>query len=845
MQKSLRKLFSLIFVLVFSMMLLVACGEKEPEGITEKTLEALVFEDATYEYDGTEKKLLVENPYEEQGVAVTYRNNKNSKPGTYTVTAIIKYEELKVEKLAKLTITKATSVLEAEATQSLYVTDKNFGVSYKLNNNAQQVLIVDNDGNPVSTEQLIKEGTYSLELYAPENDLYKESNHVKVTVNVIKSKFDIQYNSKEVEANGSEQSLLIEGTLPSGYIVEYTNNKGTEDGSYFAVATIKDANGVVVETHNAVLKIENPENEEFKKYLDEFFVSYLEEDQLSVNIFCEDPSKFGLEHYEAEWYTYETFGDEEIEHDLNLFKEMLAELEEFKDAELNDLQESAYKTVENFLKYYVDYYTMEDSFFKKILYVDQFGGYVADFGTYMEAYSLRSELEVQDIVKYIESTKTAFPSYLDFIADKTEKGYALSDFTISEMRKYLDEILSNEEGYYLEDILLEKIDNLEFLSDSQKESYKEQVTKAINDCFMVGVQELYDGLKQYSGKLAEEDQGYWATYEDGKEMYILQLENLLGLDIDAEAYVSEIDKAVNSTVKEVINTQTVLINKYNISTWQQLENLIDKNVIFDGTPEEMMVYLKEFAKTIVPELQTEPNINIKEMDETSAKVSNAVAYYMKSALDNTGGENITLNPVKLAESTKNDLLSTLAHEGYPGHLYAYVYSKELGLSSTATVMTSTAHGEGWATYVSIKLFEYAMENSTSDQFKDVMKYLRANELSSFLLETRIDAGIHLEGWTVEDVAAYMDKLGYSSDSAKEIYNLMIEMPSQYAAYGYGKYIVNNLHQQAKKYLGYHYNEIEFNAMILSKGWTNLGILQETYNDYMEAKCHELGIEFNK
>ena len=31
MQKSLRKLFSLIFVLVFSMMLLVACGEKEPE----------------------------------------------------------------------------------------------------------------------------------------------------------------------------------------------------------------------------------------------------------------------------------------------------------------------------------------------------------------------------------------------------------------------------------------------------------------------------------------------------------------------------------------------------------------------------------------------------------------------------------------------------------------------------------------------------------------------------------------------------------------------------------------------------------------------------------------------
>ena len=50
--------------------------------------------------------------------------------------------------------------------------------------------------------------------------------------------------------------------------------------------------------------------------------------------------------------------------------------------------------------------SIEDSTFMNITYVDQFGGYVADFGTYMEAYSLRSELEVQDIVKYIESTKS-------------------------------------------------------------------------------------------------------------------------------------------------------------------------------------------------------------------------------------------------------------------------------------------------------------------------------------------------------------------------------------------------------------------------------------------------------
>ena len=232
------------------------------------------------------------------------------------------------------------------------------------------------------------------------------------------------------------------------------------------------------------------------------------------------------------------------------------------------------------------------------------------------------------------------------------------------------------------------------------------------------------------------------------------------------------------------------------------------------------------------------------MDVASAKVSNAVAYYMKSALDNTGSEYITLNPVKTKVSSQNDVLGTLAHEGYPGHLYAYIYSKELELSNLATVMTNTGHAEGWATYVQLKLYEYAKEQSDDEKFDAVMDYLYANELSSFLLETRLDAGIHLEGWTVEDIATYMTNLGYSGDSAESIYDLLVEIPTQYASYGYGKYIFIKLHNEAQKKLGIYYDEVEFNAMLLSKGWTDLEQLEKTYEDYMTIKCHEHGIAFN-
>ena len=76
----------------------------------------------------------------------------------------------------------------------------------------------------------------------------------------------------------------------------------------------------------------------------------------------------------------------------------------------------------------------------------------------MEAYSLRTELEVQDVIDYIDSTKTAFPSYLDFLSEKTKRGYGLSDATLNAMRSYLEDLINQGENYYLKDIMFEKID---------------------------------------------------------------------------------------------------------------------------------------------------------------------------------------------------------------------------------------------------------------------------------------------------------------------------------------------------------------------------------------------------
>ena len=60
-----------------------------------------------------------------------------------------------------------------------------------------------------------------------------------------------------------------------------------------------------------------------------------------------------------------------------------------------------------------------------------------------------------------------------------------------------------------------------------------------------------------------------------------------------------------------------------------------------------------------------------------------------------------------------------------------------------------------------------------------------------------------------------------------------------------KLMFTRLHDEGKEILGAFYDEVEFNAMLLSKGWTSLGELQNTYDEYMVKKCHELGLTYSK
>lgn len=566
-------------------------------------------------------------------------------------------------------------------------------------------------------------------------------------------------------------------------------------------------------------------SERLNMIAEEYPILLLGDNVLNWNVFAVDPkNSFGVDTAsEPSWYSYRESTQEEINALYNNFCLIDAEFQKVKYNRLKGSERTLYRYLDNSLLSYLLYYGSSYALDFDLIggaYIDSQGGYVASFSDSVENFTFRSEKDVKDLLSITRSTRTAFITYLDYLEDREDKNYPLFDETITSMQEYLNSIVEKGNSYYLYDLVKNKIKNANFLSESSKTLYISQYTDALTNNFMSGVKILAEGLNKYKGHYNKNEVSYLAAYGNvGAAYYEWLFFDRTGIqNLNFQAIYTKLLDIIDESANKLdeIDARIDAMTNADVKADFEAYRKEEKALLGLTTPETMLTYLETASKSIIPDLKSQPEIDFKYMDETVSEISTAMAYYLKSPIDQKDSvEHITLNPHYL-EGQPTTMLTTIAHEGYPGHLYAYVNEKETYAKLLMIMSSTITFSEGWANYTELAILDHIAATSNDEAVKLYCEYYSYNTILSYANMALIDIQFNYLGTSMKDYISEDDTEEQIADLKNALKNIM-ENPTMYIPYGYGLTVMVDVHNMAKDALGSKYNEVDFNGALLSEG----------------------------
>ena len=164
------------------------------------------------------------------------------------------------------------------------------------------------------------------------------------------------------------------------------------------------------------------------------------------------------------------------------------------------------------------------------------------------------------------------------------------------------------------------------------------------------------------------------------------------------------------------------------------------------------------------------------------------------------------------------LYTTLAHEGYPGHLYQTVYSGTYTTAPIRSILDFSGYTEGWATYVEMMAWDYA------DLEPELAEVCRLNRSIALGFSSLIDIAVHDHGYTRQQTADYLSSFGYSASSASALFDAVIEAPANYLKYYVGYLGFLDLQNAVKEKEGEQFSLRQFHEQVLQMGPAPFSVL---------------------
>ena len=506
-------------------------------------------------------------------------------------------------------------------------------------------------------------------------------------------------------------------------------------------------------------KIPTNANTAFRNYTLQLFRNDVSASTLNLHYTLKNPKAYGITNAPI------TFGAFQTTPALSLvfYENCEASLDKF-----------SYKTLsrENQLTYDIltSYINLHKDGAKYCLYEEPLSpitGIHAQLPILLSEYPLHSLEDVNTYLALLETLPDYFSSLIQFEQAKSEAGLFMSDEVLADVLEQCNAFVAMGDKNYLVASFQERISEISELSESECHQLCVQHDMILSNHIYPSYENLISALETLSGT-GRNSMGL-CYFPHGKEYF---------------SYLVASETCSDRSLEEI----KILMESQVASDLLQLASNISKPVMQMETsnPIRILKELKEKCTASFP--SSKPvTVKIKYVPEALENYLSP-AFYFIPAIDNMKENVIYINPAYSMEAVQ--LYSTLAHEGYPGHLYQTTYFSSTNPDPIRHLFSFKGYVEGWATYAEMCSYYISPLETSSAVF--------AQKNNSFILGlyALADFGIHYEGWTLEDTISFFRTYGIEDlATVEEIYYHILGDPANYLAYYVGYLEILDLKQK--------------------------------------------------
>lgn len=543
----------------------------------------------------------------------------------------------------------------------------------------------------------------------------------------------------------------------------------------------------------------------FSEFCTTLFREEMKSNTMNLHFTLKDPKAAGIDSYEI---TLGSLSGDSPHNQARQLKKLSEELKKYSHRSLKGKDRLTCRLLS-------DYISRQQNLAAYPYYDEPLtpsGGVTSQLPVLLAEYPFGNTRDIEDYLGLLSQMDTYFSGILDYEQKKADAGLFMSDEACLKVIEGCEVFTEHPDDNFLIDTFSNRLNAMDGLTDTQKNAYLKQHSKVLSDHVLPAYSQMIKGLTMLLGR----GHNNWGlcNFPEGKAYYEAVVSADTGCDDSVEDLFSQIAKARR---EDLTFCQNLL---------EKNPKLASQSPKPDAALKEENAMLSRLQKEILTDFPAPPQteVEICHVDPALSEYL-APAFYITAPIDDISHNRIYINDAK--NDTDIYYFTTLAHEGYPGHLYQTICTSSYGAPEVLSLLNYPGYTEGWATYTEMQAFYYAGLDP------DLASLLQHNQAATLSLYATADIGIHYFGWEKEKNAAFWREYGVDNTATvKRITDLILEELGNYLKYyvGYLKF------RQMREQLALEnksFSVSAFHEAILRTGPSPFSVLEETVRDQLK------------